>query len=194
MELNELIRTITQEVLKNINGQAEKEWVLILENRECPLVQPVLTYLGDIDILFMDDDPVDKKPVRYILPNLSCKRMADIALGRTSDPVADKVLKLLLSGFKVETLDFEYKSYRESAPESLYKLYESYEDTLAGFGLGLINSRKDSSRLIKGLVTEKDIIRAQQDGILSLKVSKKAIITPLAVECARERNIKLLKS
>ncbi|MCP3923243.1 MAG: hypothetical protein GY714_11725 [Desulfobacterales bacterium] len=195
MDLNEIIRTITQEVLKNINGEKEKDCVFVLENRGCDLVFPVLEYLGDeVEILFLDDDLGSKKPSRYVLPTLSCGRMADIALGRTSEPLVEKVVKLLLSGVKVETLEFEYKSYLKTAPESLYKLYESYEESLAAFGLTMIEEKTESLKVKKGLITEKDIVKAVQDGVLALEVSKKAIITPLAVEIAREKNVKLLKS
>ncbi len=196
MDLNELVRTITQEVLKQINKESEKECVMILENRECNLVNPVLEHMGEeADVLFLNDDSGNKKVSRYILPFLSCGRMADIAVGKTSEPIVEEILRLLLSGVQIEAFEYEYKSYSDTAPMALYNMYESYEEKLATFGLiPFTRKQKNGVRLRKSLITEKDVIQALEKGVSELLVPLNANITPLAVESAREQNVKLLKS
>lgn len=195
MDLNELVATITREVIRQMGKKTEKECVMILENQDCTLVPRILEHIGDVDLLFFGDDPGTRTPVRYILPQLSCTNMADLAAGRALEPVAEEVLRLLLSGTKVEIFEFEYRSYAETAPGPLYSLYESYEATLSTFGLKeFIKKQPVIQRFKKAVVTEKDIIQANNKGVLELRIPENANITPLAAECAKELNVKLLKS
>ncbi|OQY49912.1 MAG: hypothetical protein B6230_07260 [Desulfobacteraceae bacterium 4572_89] len=195
MDLNELVRTITQEVLKQMNGAPEKECVVILENRDCDSVTRVLEHIGDdVDVFFSDDDLGGKNPARYILPVLSCSRMADLAAGRASEPASEEILTLLLSGVKVEVFEFEYKSYTATAPGALYSLYESYEKTLDAFGVKEFSRRQTGTMMLrKKLVTEKDVIHAKENGASELRIPQDANITPLAVESALEQNIQFMK-
>jgi propanediol utilization protein len=53
---------------------------------------------------------------------------------------------------------------------------------------------KMPNALKKGLVTEKDILEAHNKGISLLRVACDALLTPLAVDCARARGIQLQKA
>lgn len=197
MDLNELVRTITQEVLKQINNdkQAEKECVMVLDNRDSNLVVTVEEQLGEnIEVLFLDDEPGGRKPARYVLPSVSCSMMADLAAGKASGYAAQETLRLLLSGAEVEALDFEYKSYGDTAPGPLFSLYENYEKTLESYGLKkFVKKQPDTVRLRKDLVTENDVIQAQENGASVLWVPSKANVTALALECAKNLNVDILK-
>ncbi len=203
MDLNELVRLITKEVLQQLKQQqpceaesnSDKPCVMILENRDCESVAMVVDYLGgDADILFLNEDKKESIPDRYILPILSIGRMADIATGRASEPLTDEVIRLLLSGTSVEVFEFEYKSYSDTAPEALYGLYESYEKTLASYGMKAISRYvKGTVRVKKRLITEKDVIQANENGASVLQVSENAVITSLAADSARDLNVRLLK-
>lgn len=197
MDLNELVRTITQEVLKQINKdkEAEKECVMVLDNRDSNLVVTVEEQLGEnIEVLFLDDETGGRKPARYVLPNVSCTMMADLAAGKAAGYAAQETLRLLLSGEEVLALDFEYKSYADTAPGPLFSLYENYEKTLESYGLKkFVKKQPDTVRLRKDLVTENDVIQAQESGASVLWVPSKANITALALECAKNLNVDILK-
>lgn len=194
MDLNELVRTITREVIKQMGR--EKECVMILGNRECESIGPVLAHLGDdVEVLFIGDDPGSRTLSRYILPSLCCGSMADLAVGRASGAVISEVLRLLLSGNQVEVFEFQYRSYFDTAPATLYSLYKSYEETLKTYGLKEFDGKQpETVRVDKGLVTEKDVIRAHESGASVLRVPVNANITHLAADSARDLGVKLIKS
>lgn len=193
MALDDLVKTITQEVLKQIQKTSAQPQVLILSGRDCANIQPVLQQLGQgPSVSFWDPDSQYPASVRMILPLLSCSQMADLALGRATGSIMGKVLSTLLSGGTVEVFEYEYLRYRDTAPEGLFSLYCSYEETLLGFGLKrFVTEATNVARLSKSLVTERDIIEAHQRGDTVLHVHSDAKLTPLALDCARERGIQL---
>jgi len=196
MDVNELVTTITREVIKQMTRKTQKECVMILENKNSALVAPVVDHLGeDVDLFFLDEEYGSRTPARYILPKLSCSRMVDLAAGRSSGPCGEEILRLVLAGIQVEIFEFEYRSYSDTAPGGLYRLYESYEKTLEGFGIReFIRKQSGKLRINNAVVTEKDILSAKNKGVLELRIPENANITSLAAECAQELNIKLLKS
>lgn len=195
MDFNELVKAIAGEVLKQLNAESEKECVLVLANREPVIESKVMEDLDeDKEIFFLNDDPKNLRPCRHILPRLTCELMADLALGRAGDSLASQVLKLLLSGVEVEVLEFEYKDYLKTAPGPMLEMYEGYEKKLASFGLkGFAKKVQDRVRLNKKLVTEKDIIEADEKGAKALWIPENANVTPLAMETAKEMNLELVK-
>ncbi|MFV0349499.1 MAG: hypothetical protein ACK5JO_13025 [Halodesulfovibrio sp.] len=195
MDVNELVSTIAREVLKQLNGKQEKPCVMILGARDAKVAAKVQAHLDEeADFVYFMEPTNGRTPSRYILPHLCCASMADLALGRASGSLMTEVLRLLLSGVKVETLEFGYKAYAETAPDSLYKLYESYEKTLAGYGLKEFSrKRPEAVRFRESLVTEKDVAGAAEKGATTLMVSAAAVVTPLAVEAAKNMNINIVK-
>jgi hypothetical protein len=135
------------------------------------------------------------KAVRYILPSLSCANMADLALGRAVGPVAEEVLRLLLSGMEVEVMEFAYLTYGDSAPAPLYSLYEGYRERLAGYGLVEFKRKSpEAFRHRENLVTEETVLRAANAGVPVLMVPAAAIVTPLALDAAKNLNIRIIKA
>ena len=195
MDVTELVRTVVQEVLKHLQGEAEKKGVMILAERDIFLSAKIHECLGDeVELCYFGDETQGRTFCRYILPELSCADMADLATGRASGPVMAEVQRLLLLGVEVEGLRFGYKAYSETAPAALYRLYESYEKTLAGFGLKTFQPEQAAVvRLREILVTEKMIFDVQKQGASTLMVLVTARITPLAVETAQDLNINIQK-
>lgn len=195
MDVNELVRTIAQEVLKQLEGQEVKDCIMVLAGRDTLLADKLHERLGgENDIFFFGEDTHGRTVCRYILPFLSCNDMADLAVGRASGPYITEVLNLLLHGTEVETLEYGYKAYSETAPGPLYMLYESYMETLAGFGLKPFQPRRpDSVRFWETLVTEAVVCDAQQQGTSVLMVPVAAQITPLAAETAQNLRINIQK-
>ena len=131
MDADDLIRNIVREVLNQLRGTTEKACVLVLAERDEVLASEVRQLAGeDSDVLFFGEDIGKRVPERYILPNLCCAAMADLAGGRASGKFLTEVLRLLLTGQKVEVLHFGYTAYAETAPGPLYELYTSHRKTL----------------------------------------------------------------
>lgn len=198
MDMNELVRSIAQEVLKELKKEeasAPKDCIMVLSPRNTELLEAVKQSVGsDFDFCFSGENQGQSNPVKYVLPYISCTQMADLAAGKADDDISREVLNLLLKGKKVEVLVYEYKTHEQTAPSALFNLYESYEKTLTTFGLSKFEKKKpESMRLKKSLITEQDIITASESGALKLFVDDNTNITPLAVESAKNLNVQLLK-
>ncbi len=195
MDVNELVRTIAAEVLKQMQGQTKKDCVMVLAERaDCSSDRLHECLGGEADIIYFGEDIQGRTVSRYILPSLSCSDMADLAAGRANGSYITAVLDVLLRGTEVEVLDFAYRAYSETAPGPLYRLYESYMQTLAGFGLkSFQQKRPDFVRIWQTLVTEKVIIEADQQGAPVVQVPVAAQITPLALEAAGNLKITIQK-
>lgn len=195
MDMHELVGVIAREVMERIRKDNERPCVFVLAQRQESLVATLREKLdGEAELLFLGEDTNNRTLSRCILPLLSCCAMADLAIGRASDATTVEVLRLLLSGAKVEALAFEYQSYTGTAPDSLLGLYESYEKTLEGFGLIKFRPRRpDAIRCRSTLVTVKTVEQAHESGASTLVVPAGAIVTPLAVDAARDWNISILK-
>ncbi|PHR28810.1 MAG: hypothetical protein COA36_05800 [Desulfotalea sp.] len=195
MDINTLISSITENVLKQLNTPVSKRCFMVLAERDPLLCETICRLSGEkIDIFYLTEDTKDRTICRYILPFLSCSDMADLAAGRAHSPNTANALNLLLQGKKIEVIEFEHKKYSESAAGPLYSLYESYLKTLAGFGLKEFQQKvPEVVRFWQTLVTEKVVDNVQQQGGSTLMVLGAAKITPLAAEAAKDLNITIQK-
>jgi ethanolamine utilization protein len=193
MNIDQLVAIITAEVVRQLRTGRAQEHTLILGHRAAASVDRLVDYLGpDASLCFSDKDGDDWAGRRIILPCLSCHMMANLATGRASEPVERKILATLLAGRTIEVFEFEYERYRHSAPQQLFRLYESYAGILKTFGLlPVVSKRLDTVRLEQMLITEKDVLAVHKQGGVVLEIPGKALLTPLAVDCAKERKIKI---
>ena len=202
-DMTALAQTIAKQVLealqtaKGTDKQAasSRPCVLVIADRAASLCARVQELVAeDADVLFRGECTAGRTPVRHILPVLSCSDMADLAAGRAATPDMGDVLQLLLKGTEVETIEFGYKAYEQTAPDALYNLYASYEKQLAVFGLIEFRfKRPDTIRFREKLVTEKTVTSAQEAGASTLLVPLGANITPLATEVAKRLDLTILK-
>lgn len=206
-EMQEMADAIAREVIRQLNcrteglaalrpaGKPEKPCIMIMGARDAKLAAGIRTQLDeDVDFQFFMEPGTGRVPSRTILPSLCCATMADLALGRASGALMTEVLRLLLSGVEIEVLEFGYKAYAETAPGPLYSLYESYEKTLAGYGLKAFRRKQPGTvRFRERVVTEKDVTAVQEKGASVLMVPATAVVTPLAQEAAKNMNINILK-
>ena len=195
MDLQELIRTVTREVLDQLRQASERPRVLVLAERDESLAARVRELLDeDVEVIFWGEEAGGRPPARYILPRLSCGDMADLAAGKAGGGLAAEVLRLLLAGTAVDVLAFEHREYLETAPRPLCALYESYENALASYGLkALARKRPAAVKAREALVTAAVVERAHSDGASSLLVPVGAKVTPLAAEIAGNLRITILK-
>jgi len=196
MNIEELVRTITTEVVKQMQPSVNTSCCMVLGRRTPLLTDRIQELVGnETEIFFYDEEPKSQTICRYILPTLTCNNMADLAAGRAEGIYVKEVLSLLLQGVEVEVLDFDYKRFHETAPGPLFRTYESYQETLKGFGLVSFREKKpETIRFWKELITEKTIHDVQEEGANTLVVSRTSTITPLAYETAKLLNITIQKS
>lgn len=196
MSLDDLVRTITREVLRQLEASSAGPQILVLAPRDCASAQRLLPQLSPAcQVVFLDDARDRMEPARTILPFLSCARMAELAIGRACDPVTEKVLATLLAGRAVEVFEFEYLQYRQTAPAALFSLYASCEEKLCRFGLQRFETGGSKSlRSSQSLVTERDVLEAVKQGASEMHLLFDTRLTPLAVDCARENGVVLHKS
>lgn len=195
MDVNELVRTIAQEVIKQLQDQQDRKCILVLAERDAISAAKLQEFAGpDLDVLYCGDGTADRQISRYILPFLSCNDMADLAHGRASGMYMEEVLKLLLAGIEVEVLDYGHRRYSETAPGPLFLLYEKYVETLIGYGLKPFQHKQpEYIRCWETLVTEQAVQNVKQQGAAVLQTLAAAQVTPLAAEAAKELNISIQK-
>lgn len=195
MDMHALVRQIVEEVLQRAKAAGERPCVMVLAERDADVARRVSAMLGEErELLFYSEQNDGRTPERYLVPVLSCSDMADLAAGRGASPVLEEILRLLLSGLYVEVLEFAYRTHCETAPTALYSLYESYEKTLASYGL--IEYRKpqpEAVRIREMLVTAESVSLAHKRGATSLLIPAQAKVTPLAEETAKNLNIRICK-
>lgn len=196
MEIDDLVRTITANVIKQMQATTTKKCCMVLSRKTPLLTERIQQLVGDDKEIFYFGEELQGQTVnRYILPSLSCNNMVDLAAGRAEGLYVKEVMSLLLQGTEVEVLDFDYKGFSETAPGPLYRLYESYQDTLKSFGLVPFRVKKpETIRFWKELVTEQTINETEQRGASTLEVSRTSKVTPLAQETAKTFNITIQKS
>ena len=196
MDAEILVGRIVREVLRQLGARTELPRARVLAGRDEALAARIQTRLGkEHALLFQGEDDGGYVPERHIIPCLSCAAMAELAVGSASGKETEEVLRLLLSGISVEVLEFEYKRYGGTAPDSLYALYVSHEKRLADYGLRECAPERKEQRLIReGLITEELVLRAHADGVSVLRVPRAATITPLAAYAAGNVRIEIEKT
>ena len=193
MDLQALARHIAIEIIERLQKENVMPCVMVLDHRTPETTAAVGKAVGaGYEIRFMGEATGAQAVEKYLLPRLSCHAMADLALGRASDAQTRAVLDLLLSGLKIEVLEFDYISFQPTCPGPLYSLYESYRKTLDSFGLKEFQAnRPNILRLRDDLITEKTVLEAHGNGISHLVALQKSIITPAAREAASELDISI---
>jgi len=195
MDVNELVRTIAQEVIQQLQGQQNSDCILVLAEKETISAEKIQELAGaNCPVLYCGDSVAGRNVSRYVLPFLSCNDMADLAHGKASGPIMQQVLELLLAGTEVEVLDYGHRRYSETAPGPLFLQYERYVETLIGYGLiPFKHKQPEYIRCWEPLVTEQVVHHVKQQGAPVLQALTGAQVTPLAVEAAKEHNISIKK-
>lgn len=134
------------------------------------------------------------EPALYIIPELSCSDMADLAAGKASSLNLHRVLDLLLAGKAVSTMGFAFRAHAHTAPLALLRLYEGYAQTLASYGLTELPAAAHDAVLRETLVTAEHVTAAVAEGAGVLRVPYHALITPLAEQIAAEHHVSILKN
>lgn len=200
MDSDILIKTIVERVLRELKEDCSannKTHVMVLSTYSKLVEEQTLKCLNanDVELHFLGDGHPVNEMARYVIPQLSCGDMAELASGQAKSLMTETVLQLLLKGTVVEVLDYEYKSYENTASPGLYKLYMQHDSTLSSFGLTSFKPEPEPiTRCWHKLIAEKDVELAAQKGANEMHVTKESVITPLAMEQAKLSQINIYKT
>ncbi len=191
MDIELLVTQLAQSILKEL--QAEKRQTIVLfAERDRKLPEGLAELLGPESRVLHVSDPYHSERVdRYILPCLYIDQMVDLALGKGGSKLMYAVRQVLLTGKTVEVFQWEYEKYMHSAPRAMLDLYAAYRKELGGFGLTNCAQKATPVRFGKKVLTEADILWAQEHGSIQLDVAASCRITPLARETARNLGIRI---
>ena len=194
VELNTLIRAVVRAVLDQLDARPASV-AQVLAPRDEALARQVEKCLGSAMQVCFQGQSAGQEPALYILPELTCSDMADLALGRGSSLAQREVLDLLLQGKQVRTLGFAWRSHVQTAPYALRRLYEGYVATLASYGLTELAAQSPESVSVPHTpVTAEHVTMAAATGARTLRVPHCAVVTPLAQEAAAGHNMTILKN
>ncbi len=146
-----------------------------------------------------------------LITQLSVEMLSHLALACPVTEEEKFVLKALLQDKPLYVLDegVEYRSYKKQAHKTLYALLMTYEDKIKKYGISFIGhldelqaakacetvgegTVKGDVRLdmtYKKLLLESDLIKKHIEGICTVVITKKCIITPLAEDYIKKRHI-----
>ena len=154
-----------------------------------------------------------------LLGDLSCSALDRIASGAGDCAVTRLAVQAILAGKKVYILaeGVELYRYRESAPAVYYKMLQQKLDFLQASGAVLCTqtdveqlltekqpapklqappaeaSNAKEKTLAKRVLTERDLIDAEKQGVACIRVGAGCIITALAKDLAAGRGITIIK-
>lgn len=191
------------------------------DNENYKTIEQKLNFIG-YKVGSIEDKKDIKDYERIVITSLDNRELVNIAMGIGCDEKEQIVLESLLSGKKVFLVEegLSYRRYKETSNKALFKLYEDYEKRLKDFGIFILkkenfiegfnegagkgnkpvleeeNNNKNKSVLElknKKLLTESDIKEACEGGYDEINVSKKAIITSLAIDYLKMNGVKINK-
>ena len=122
-----------------------------------------------------------------IISYLSCNMLAETALG-----IENAITKALINDKPVYVSESGLR-YKSISNKALFEKYNSYFKTLISYGVKLINCTEDIflSKNCKKLLTAADFSTSASK---TITVSKSTIVTPLALDYAKENNITIIRS
>lgn len=153
-------------------------------------------------------------PDCVIIEQLPLAMMGNLATGCGTQKDEEWILRILLEGKKVYLLEkgLIYKRYKKTAFKPLYNLYTRYEDKLIQYGFAIIAQptdilytgidgesrisavvKEETDFLGKKLLLESDLQKRQVRGQSEIRISKDCIITPLAEDYIKYRNLTVKK-
>jgi ethanolamine utilization protein len=214
-----IVNLIVEEIYKKLNNNEvtnKAKAVLLWEDNKAKF--DMLN--NEFDILHFDKDLRDCEIL--IVSKLCMRGLCNLALGNSTSDEERFILKMLMKGKKVYILDegIEYKRYKETAPKALYNKYLAYEEELKKFGVeiikdisfitsqnkytvGKVEIKKDVFKVNdefsldlrnKKLISECDLRKPQINGVKTIIVDKKSIVTPLATDFIRIHHLKLKRA
>lgn len=222
MNYDEVVDLIVNEVYNKINcsknsiGPLNKVAVVMSEEN----ISEITKSLGsEYSISVYRNEDVDGDII--IIPALSLKAMANMAILNTEGVAEEFVIRMLMKGKEVYVLEngLEYKKYKNTAPKALYSKYLDFEQQIKLNGIQIIGYvgeiKKNDKNLLsnvediknievfnnssseeieirnKKVINEAEIRNKIIPGVYTIVIDKKSIITPLATDFIRTHNLRV---
>lgn len=193
MDMETLVAAVARAVAEHLE-QRPRPVALVLAPAGTALARQVEERLARCEMpMRVCFDAPGEEPALYIVPEISCSDMADLAAGKASSLNMHRVLDLLLAGKPVRTLGYTFRAHADTAPPALLRLYEGHAAALAEYGLAELPVAADDARVRETLVTAEHVAQAAARGARVLHVPRRALVTALAEENAAERRMTILK-
>ena len=200
MDYEKLVEFLVDEIYKRIQEENSKS--NSLEKRKSIVV------IGESNVSFyrealkgFDINPLTsecKDCDILLISKLCIKGLSNIAQGTCTTKAENFALEMLLKGKKVYILEdgIEYRKYKNTAPKVLYNKYIKFEEELLAYGIDTTAIADEFTINLsnKKLVSESDLRKPHINGVRTLIVDKKAIITPLAKDYIRINNLNVVLS
>lgn len=216
MQEQVLVDEIIQEVYRRLECKLSKE----LSKKKLVIVGSIpnsdLKHLEEV----YEFTSYKSQSINYegiIITKLSVDMLGHLAVGSPATEEESFILKALLQEKPVYMLEegIEYRKYKKNAHKALYTLFMDYEDKIKKYGIRcishleeLFNEQGTKGELqevekirgnisldmtYKKLLLESDLIKKHIEGICTVTISKKCIITPLADDYIRKHHIQIEK-
>ena len=214
-------REVMMKIQSSINDTTiDKEKVLVISScaEELKVVKDLLE--NKYEVCIYDKADINMKNYEHIIvTNLCNKGLSSMALGLCNDNVQEFIIESLFNSKRVYVLKegIEYRKYSTNANEALYNLYNEYECKIMSYGVVLVHessllksmqmgayckeesvvNRNDieAHQVVeisnKRLITESDLKKLYMNGIKEVTIIKKAILTPLAQDFLRIKQLQL---
>lgn len=201
MNTENLIKIITEEVLKRINmlspqnSREESKSILILDSysQQNKSNYEAITsrwkdtkFLGD----WRENDGIESFDY-IVVPDLSNKDLVNLANGAGQNKVCKIVVDAILQGKKVIVLEegICYRKFKDTANENFFNMFKSYEEKIVSFGIEIVAKRDLIKYLDHGDCKETMQNRSQKTEKLETKQG-----VEINTKVVSERNIEKLLS
>lgn len=220
MELAKLIERITAEVLKQLREEKQRlraqkrilVWTERLEVKEqaAEKLKLPLEQLED-RIQFKGLEDLEAYDA-IIFPKLEAGEMVHMALGIQLGETEALAARALLRGKRIYVLQegLVYKEHKATTAPGYYKLLQEYEERLEAYGISVVpweglqlddersqcavqETQKKVLDLKERLITESRIAELFSMGYQEIRIAKNAMITPLAVDFIKSKQLKILR-
>lgn len=152
-----------------------------------------------------------------VITKLTVDMLSHIALSAATTGEESFIIRALLQEKSVYMMEqgIEYRRYKKNAHKALYTLLMDYEDKINKYGIKCISHLDEISieevdrgnekiqevirenvkldMTYKKLLLESDLIKKHIEGICTVSISKRCIITPLAEDYIRTHHIHIEK-
>ncbi|PHV70293.1 hypothetical protein CS063_11530 [Sporanaerobium hydrogeniformans] len=209
---------LVDEILTELYKRLEQKVTIPLSKRKLIVIGPMPTSAlkrgeGVYELSEYTSNQIEGEGI--LITQLSTKMLSHLALASPVTQEEDFILQALLQEKPVYILEegMEYRKYKKQAHKTLYITLMEYEDKLQKYGVRCIShldeieerevnkpvdsthepikGNRDLDMTYKKLLLESDLIKKHIEGVYTLTITKKCIITPLADDYIRKQHIQI---
>lgn len=197
--VDELVQKVMEAVLAKLANEETQPKLKLIGTSDSSVPQ-LISKLPSVSIF---NGSIEEADV-LLLTELTVDQMGRIASGCPQTPEESGILKHFLKGKKVFVLQegIEFYAYRQSASYALRQKFEAFELQWRRYGAEIVSEKEtrwqlpksqnqpnDAATMTKKIWTEAKIKELNLHSGASFKLGKNAMLTALAKDYLREKNI-----